>query len=82
MRPLAAAFRIESGTWQLRHPSGPDAAPFVAWRASMTDEQWIGCAPSIIIGGREIAKRLAKRFVGIISLAGGEAGGLRANPDR
>jgi hypothetical protein len=32
---------IESGTWQLRHPSGPDAAPFVAWRASMTDEQWI-----------------------------------------
>jgi NAD(P)-dependent dehydrogenase (short-subunit alcohol dehydrogenase family) len=32
---------IESGTWQLRHPSGPDAAPFVAWRASMTDEHWI-----------------------------------------
>jgi NAD(P)-dependent dehydrogenase (short-subunit alcohol dehydrogenase family) len=32
---------IESGTWQLRHPSGPDAAPFVGWRAAMTDEQWI-----------------------------------------
>lgn len=32
---------IESGTWQLRHLSGPDAAPFVAWRGSMTDEQWI-----------------------------------------
>jgi len=32
---------IESGTWQLRHPAGPDAAPFLAWRASMTDEQWI-----------------------------------------
>ena len=32
---------IESGTWQLRHFSGPDAAPFVEWRASMTDEQWV-----------------------------------------
>jgi NAD(P)-dependent dehydrogenase (short-subunit alcohol dehydrogenase family) len=32
---------IESGTWQLRHLSGADAAPFVGWRAAMTDEQWI-----------------------------------------
>jgi NAD(P)-dependent dehydrogenase (short-subunit alcohol dehydrogenase family) len=32
---------IESGTWQLRHPSGPDAAAFIAWRAAMSDEQWI-----------------------------------------
>jgi NAD(P)-dependent dehydrogenase (short-subunit alcohol dehydrogenase family) len=32
---------IESGTWQLRHTSGPDAAPFVGWRASMSDEQWV-----------------------------------------
>jgi len=32
---------VESGTWQLRHPSGPDAAPFLGWRASMTDEQWV-----------------------------------------
>lgn len=31
----------ESGTWQLRHPAGPDAIPFLGWRASMTDEQWI-----------------------------------------
>jgi len=31
---------IESGTWKLRHPAGPDAAPFLAWRAAMTDEQW------------------------------------------
>ena len=29
---------IESGTWQLRHPSGPDAVPFLGWRASMNDE--------------------------------------------
>ena len=27
--------------WTLRHPVGPDAAPFIAWRQSMTDEQWI-----------------------------------------
>jgi NAD(P)-dependent dehydrogenase (short-subunit alcohol dehydrogenase family) len=32
---------IESGTWQLRHLSGPNAGPFIAWRNSMTDEQWI-----------------------------------------
>ena len=32
---------IESGTSQLRHTSGPDAAPFLGWRASMTDEQWV-----------------------------------------
>jgi NAD(P)-dependent dehydrogenase (short-subunit alcohol dehydrogenase family) len=30
----------ESETWQLRHPVGPDAEPFLGWRASMTDEQW------------------------------------------
>lgn len=33
---------IESGTWKLRHPAGPDAAPFLAWRAAMSDEEWIG----------------------------------------
>ena len=32
---------IESGTWQLRHLPGPNAAPFVGWRASMTDEEWV-----------------------------------------
>ena len=31
---------VESGTWQLRHPVGPDAAPFLGWRASMTDEEF------------------------------------------
>ncbi len=30
---------IESGTWQLRHPSGSDAAPFLNWRASLGDEE-------------------------------------------
>jgi NAD(P)-dependent dehydrogenase (short-subunit alcohol dehydrogenase family) len=32
---------VESGTWQLRHPSGPDATAFIGWRAGMTDEQWV-----------------------------------------
>ncbi len=31
----------ESGTWQLRHPVGPDAAPFLQWRNAMTDEEWV-----------------------------------------
>ena len=31
----------ESGTWQLRHPVGPDAAPLLQWRSQMTDEEWI-----------------------------------------
>ena len=30
-----------SDDWKLRHPVGPDAAPFLEWRASMTDEEWI-----------------------------------------
>ena len=40
---IAAVIRniIESGTWKLRHPCGPDAEPFLAWRAAMTDEQWV-----------------------------------------
>jgi len=32
---------IESGTWQLRHSAGPDGQAFLAWRASMTDEEWV-----------------------------------------
>jgi NAD(P)-dependent dehydrogenase (short-subunit alcohol dehydrogenase family) len=32
---------IEGGTWQLRHPVGPDAVPILEWRKGMTDEQWV-----------------------------------------
>jgi NAD(P)-dependent dehydrogenase (short-subunit alcohol dehydrogenase family) len=32
---------VESGTWQLRHPVGPDAVPFLAWRKTMSDEEWV-----------------------------------------
>jgi len=31
----------DSESWQLRHPVGPDAQPFLEWRASMTDEEWV-----------------------------------------
>jgi NAD(P)-dependent dehydrogenase (short-subunit alcohol dehydrogenase family) len=31
----------ESKSWQLRHPVGPDAVPFLEWRNGMTDEEWI-----------------------------------------
>ncbi|MCP4976405.1 MAG: SDR family oxidoreductase [Maribacter sp.] len=43
--PSMVANRIldiaESGTWKLRHPVGPDAQPFLEWRASMNDEEWV-----------------------------------------
>jgi NAD(P)-dependent dehydrogenase (short-subunit alcohol dehydrogenase family) len=32
---------VESGTWQLRHPVGPDATPFLSWRGAMNDEKWV-----------------------------------------
>jgi NAD(P)-dependent dehydrogenase (short-subunit alcohol dehydrogenase family) len=35
-------FEIANGdSWQLRHPVGPTALPFLGWRASLTDEQWV-----------------------------------------
>ncbi len=35
---------IGSDSWQLRHPVGPDAAGLLAWRASMSDEEWVASA--------------------------------------
>jgi len=32
---------IESGTWQFRHPVGPDAESLLGWRAMTSDEDWI-----------------------------------------
>jgi NAD(P)-dependent dehydrogenase (short-subunit alcohol dehydrogenase family) len=48
---------IESGTWTLRHPCGPDAEPFLAWRASMTDEQWVDFNALDAAGFRERVKQ-------------------------
>jgi NAD(P)-dependent dehydrogenase (short-subunit alcohol dehydrogenase family) len=43
--PSLVALKIleiaESGTWQLRHPVGPDAVPLIHWRCQMTDEEWV-----------------------------------------
>ena len=40
---VAEAIRaiVESDSWQLRYPVGPDAKPFLDWRGSMTDEGWV-----------------------------------------
>jgi NAD(P)-dependent dehydrogenase (short-subunit alcohol dehydrogenase family) len=32
---------VESESWQLRYPVGPDAVPFLRWRAGISDEEWI-----------------------------------------
>ncbi len=32
---------VASGSWQLRHPVGPDAVPLIEWRKGMTDEEWV-----------------------------------------
>jgi NAD(P)-dependent dehydrogenase (short-subunit alcohol dehydrogenase family) len=32
---------VKSNTWKLRHPVGPDSLPFLEWRASLTDEEWV-----------------------------------------
>jgi NAD(P)-dependent dehydrogenase (short-subunit alcohol dehydrogenase family) len=31
----------DSGTWVMRHPVGPDSVPFLNWRTTMTDEEWV-----------------------------------------
>ena len=31
----------DGASWQFRHPVGPDAAPFLQWRASLSDEAWV-----------------------------------------
>lgn len=40
---VAEAIReiIESGTWKLRHPVGPNSAEYIAWRKSKTDEEMV-----------------------------------------
>jgi len=32
---------VESDTGKLRYAAGPDAEPFLAWRASLSDEAWV-----------------------------------------
>jgi NAD(P)-dependent dehydrogenase (short-subunit alcohol dehydrogenase family) len=35
-------YAIESGDPRLRYPVGPDAHPFLGWRSSVSDEDWVG----------------------------------------
>jgi NAD(P)-dependent dehydrogenase (short-subunit alcohol dehydrogenase family) len=35
---------VEGNSWQLRYPIGPDAVPFLKWRASKTDEEVVNQA--------------------------------------
>jgi hypothetical protein len=35
---------VESDSWQLRYPIGPDVVPFLKWRASKTDEEVVNQA--------------------------------------
>jgi len=32
---------VQTRTWRLRHPTGPDAEPFLKYRASISDEEWV-----------------------------------------
>jgi NAD(P)-dependent dehydrogenase (short-subunit alcohol dehydrogenase family) len=50
---------IEGDSWQLRYPVGPDARPFLAWRASKTDEDIINGAAA---SDAEYAARIKRDF--------------------
>jgi NAD(P)-dependent dehydrogenase (short-subunit alcohol dehydrogenase family) len=50
---------VEDDGAKLRHPAGPDAAPLIASRARVTDEEWIA---SQAMGDQEWAERLSKAF--------------------
>jgi NAD(P)-dependent dehydrogenase (short-subunit alcohol dehydrogenase family) len=52
---------VDGDSWRLRYPVGPDAVPFLKWRASKTDEEVVN------LGGAsdEEFKLLAKREFGL-----------------
>ena len=78
---VAAVIRnvIESGDWKLRHPAGPDAAPFLSWRAAMTDEQW---TEFNTLDAGDFRERVKKDFGLDLELQCGEiTGGLAAAAD-
>jgi NAD(P)-dependent dehydrogenase (short-subunit alcohol dehydrogenase family) len=52
---------VEGDSWQLRYPVGPDAVPFLKWRASKTDEEMVN------LGGQsdEEYKIMVKREFGL-----------------
>ena len=50
---------VADGNAKLRHPVGPDAAPLLASRAGVTDEEWIA---SQAVSDQEWAERLSRAF--------------------
>ena len=48
---------IESNSWQLRYLVGPDAEPFLKWRASKTDEEMVNLGGESDADYRERVKR-------------------------
>ena len=52
---------VDGDSWQLRYPVGPDAAPFLKWRASKTDEEIVALSG---VGDDEY-KLLVKREFGL-----------------
>ena len=69
---------IESGTSKLRHPAGPDAAPFLGWRAAMTDEQWI---ERNSLDDESYRKRVKQDFGIDVNIRAAPAAGLAAAAD-
>lgn len=53
-------------SWQLRHPVGPDAVPFLQWRSQMTDEEWV----DLIAADDETWYRSIERDFGLDSRPG------------
>ena len=52
----------ESGSWQLRHPVGPDARPFLQWRNKLTDEEWV----ELFASDEETWRRSIERDFGLV----------------
>ncbi|MBR1092048.1 SDR family oxidoreductase [Bradyrhizobium manausense] len=48
---------VKSGSWQLRYPVGPDAEPFLKWRAGKTDEEIVQMGGATDEEFKSIAKR-------------------------
>jgi NAD(P)-dependent dehydrogenase (short-subunit alcohol dehydrogenase family) len=53
---------VQTRTWKLRHPTGPDAEPFLQYRASISDEEWVDL--HAIESDEEFAA-VAKRIFGL-----------------
>jgi NAD(P)-dependent dehydrogenase (short-subunit alcohol dehydrogenase family) len=51
---------VQSKTWKLRHPTGPDAEPFLQYRASISDEEWVNL--HAIESDQEFAARIKRDF--------------------